>query len=430
MKHFLVAASVALFLFSCKKQNNILIDSAANRSLSFFQTVKAQLKDSLSAFDYASLDANQFYKSREVQIKGCFVRIGMLNKNMATDFILLKTDSLGNIRAGKMIHVDKDGSNRNTSKFTGRFSIASFDKTSTRFRSILNGKLKSVHNATDLMEADPSVGEQTLPDCVITCYTADGGNEGDWYLYDGFFDDYDGGGGGYTYGYSGGGGASSNGAGDDKTMVIQVESNNEPPIKLSDYLKCFSTVPDANATYQITLYADIPVNGDPSQLFNITTGEVGHSFIQLRKVNGGMSVQQNIGFYPQTSWKSLSSLNVSSKVVDNEGHEFNASLTASLNNVEFQAALNKIQSISSRDYNIETWNCTDFALAVFNAANTGETLTVPQYPIPGTDTYSNTPQALYVTVKSMKDIGNDSYGVIDIPGVLGWVGESHGSCGN
>ena len=57
-------------------------------------------------------------------------------------------------------------------------------------------------------------------------------------------------------------------------------------------------------------------------------------------------------------------------------------------------------------------------------------VTIPKYIIPGTDIYSNTPQGLYATIEGMKNIGNDSYGKIDIPGVGGYVGDSHGSCGN
>ena len=423
MKHFLVAASIVLFLFSCKKENVALTDSNAGKNASFFQTVKAQLKDSLSASDYASLDASKFYKSSDAQSKGCFVRIALFNKNIATDFILLKTDSLGNIKRGKMIHVDKDTVIRNNAKFKGRFSIASLDKRYILLKTILNGKVKSIYNASDLMEADPAVGEQTLPDCVITCYSPQGSDEGDWYYYGGFFDDH-GGGSSYTYGYSGGG--SSEGE-SDNTIAVKIEPNNEAAIKVNDYLKCFSTVPDANATYKISILSDIPVNGNPYELFDPATGSAGHSFIQLVKSNGTTTVQQTIGFYPQTGWKSLTDMTVASKIVDNAGHEFNASLTRSVSSTQFEAELNKIKAVESWGYNITTWNCTDFALAVFNAGN-AIPLTIPLYQIPGSNTYSNTPQALYVAIKGLQFTDDEPSETIEVPDVFGWVGESHGSC--
>ncbi len=76
--------------------------------------VKTQLKDSLSLSDYTSRDTNRFFKSKDAQSKGCFVRIALLNKSITTDFVLLKTDFMGNIRMGKMIHVEKDNQIRTT----------------------------------------------------------------------------------------------------------------------------------------------------------------------------------------------------------------------------------------------------------------------------------------------------------------------------
>ncbi len=425
MKHFLVATSIALFLFSCKKENNAPIDSAANINLSFFQTVKAQLKDSLSAVDYGSLDVNQFYKSRDAQSKGCFVRIGLLNKNMATDFILLKTDSLGNIRTGKTVHVDKD--NGNHTKFKGRFSIASLNRASTTLKNILNGRFKSVHNAVELMEADPSVGEQTLPDCVITCYSTDGIDEGDWYCYDGFFDDYGGGGGGYTYGYSGGGGSSS-GEGSDNTMVVQTESNDNRPIKVEDYIKCFGSVPDEGATYQITIYADMPVNNDPSVMFNWNTMSPGHTFIELTKTSGSMTIHQNFGFYPRVSWQVLTSHPCNSKIADNGGHRYDASLSQTLNSSQFSATISKLQLLENTSYDINNWNCTDFALSLYNAS-TYNPLVIPQYITEGSGEAMNSPQGLYTEIKMLQASGNTAHGIPHVPNDEQLADASHGSCG-
>lgn len=87
---------------------------ATNKSTFFFQSVKAELRDSLSGSDYASIDTDKLYKSKDAQSNGCFVRIGLLHKEIATDFILLKTDTLGNIREGKIVHVEKDKLNGST----------------------------------------------------------------------------------------------------------------------------------------------------------------------------------------------------------------------------------------------------------------------------------------------------------------------------
>lgn len=437
MKHLIVTTVIVLFLFSCQKEMNLSTSNYANSSNLFFQNVKEKLKDSLSADDYGSMDTTRLYKSKDAQSDGCFVRIGLLGKEMATDFILLKTDTLGHIRAGKIVHVDKDNLIANKTGFGGHFSIASLKRKNTIVKSIVNGKFKSVRSGTDLLEEEAPVGEQDLPDVVVTSYSTDGSFEGDWYCFNGFYDDFGGGGGGgsYTYGNSGGGGSGNNAStNNDKTIDIEIEPDDNDPIKVEDYIKCFSTIPDANATYKITLLSDIPVNGDPSKIFNWNTNSPGHSFIQLNKSNGNQSVQQNIGFYPQIGWKSLSDFSVDSKIVDNAGHEFNASLSLTINSSQFQAALNKIQAISGNDYNLTTWNCTDFALSVFNAASP-RPLSIPQlviptseYPMPATETFSNTPQGLYEEIQSLQSSHSTLYGTTDIPPICSHVGGSHGSC--
>lgn len=429
MKHFLVAASIVLFLFSCKKENNPPMDTNANKNVSFIQMVKAQLKDSLIAVDYASLDTNQFYKSTDAQSKGCFVRIAFLNKNIATDFVLLKTDSLGNIRMGKMVHIEKDSRKRSQAKFTGRFNITSLDKKSIVLKAVLNGKIKSVHSAMDLMEAEEPVGEQTLPDCVITCYTTDGADQGDWYWYGGFFDDYGGGGGNsYTYGYSGGGtGGNTNNS--DNTIVVQTESNDKPPIKVEDYIKCFNNLPDKGATYQVTIYTDIPVNNDPSVMLNWSTMSPGHSFIGLTKTSGSTTVTQTFGFYPSISWQVLTSHPCDSKVVDNGEHRYDASLSQMLNSSQFATTISKLELLENTSYDMTTWNCTDFALSVYNASAYNG-LTIPQYFTEGSGEAMNTPQGLYTAIKMLQASGNPLHGTPSVPKMEQQASESHGSCGN
>ena len=185
-------------------------------------------------------------------------------------------------------------------------------------------------------------------------------------------------------------------------------------------------MPDANATYKISILSDIPVNGNPYELYDAATGSVGHSFIQLVKSSDIISVQQTIGFYPETDWKSLTDMTVASKIVDNAGHEYNASLARIVSSTQFQAELNKIKAVESWGYNITTWNCTDFALAVFNAGNSAP-LTIPLFQISSTNTYSNTPQGLYVAIQRLQlTDDDDSFETIEIPGVFGWVGESQG----
>ena len=137
-------------------------------------------------------------------------------------------------------------------------------------------------------------------------------------------------------------------------------------------------------------------------------------------------MQQNFGFYPNSAWKTAGAGNVGSKIVDNAGHEYNARYTISVTPQQLQAALNTLLASSSRDYNISQFNCTDFALAVFNAG--GGNLTIPHYSIPGFpngSTGSNTPQGLYNQLNTMGGNGNSN---VQMPGIKGYGGTSKGPC--
>lgn len=411
---------------------DIPTNNSLRTGISFFQRVKAQLKDSLSASDYLKIDTNQLFKSKDAQSDVYFVRGAFLKKDLATDFILLKTDSLGNIRQGKIIHVNKAKGNRNMNNtlFQGQFVISSLDKSHSIKRDVVNGRLKKQSNTTSIMKAaeEEPAGEQVLPEVVVTSYTYDGSSTGDWYWYDFFFEDYNSGsdaGGSYTYGYAGGGGGSSNS--NDNTITIDVESNDNNPIRVEDYVSCFSTVPDANAAYQITIYSDIPVDNDPSEMFNWTTTSPGHSFIELTKSSGGVSIQQNFGFYPQVGWKVLEKYPTPSKIVDNGGHEYNASLTKTLSSTQFQTTINKMETLENADYDIFHWNCTDFALSVYNASSYMP-LTIPQYKTEGSGELMNTPQGLYNEIKSLQASGIVTQGTPNVPSTEGHAGASHGNC--
>lgn len=434
MKHLVVVVSAVLLLFSCKKDLEYKAPTTlqSTRQL-FFDNIQNKLKDSLSAGDYSKVNFTQLFKSKDVQSNSYFVRIGLLNKSFETDFILLKTDSLGNIMGGRLVHVDKEMSNTHRKKkFNGSFTISSLNRKHNNTQEVANGKWRVAPDATAKAQPtegdDEPAGEQTLPDVVVTSYI-DGGASMDWYWLEGL---YSGGGGSvtntYTYGATtGGGGNDDNGVSTDSTIDIELEVTDDVTIDVSEYLKCFSSIPDANASYQITILSDVPVNSEPSYMFNPTTKSPGHSFIQLRKTDGTNSVQQNIGFYPNVDLKSLTRLSVDSKVVDNEGHEYNASLAMNVNATQFQAALDKMQSIAGNDYNIEKWNCTDFALSIFNAA-AEMPLVIPKFIIPGDLYPSNTPQGLYTTIKNLSTSNNTNHGTPDVPGVCGYVGDSHGAC--
>lgn len=425
---FTIIACIALD-YSCSKseiskQSFIRASNTSQLQIDYLTKVKGHLRDSMQSYDFTTVNFTTAYQSRDVNSKNYFLRLGINNKTISTDFILLKTDSLGNLIKGKIVHVNKTSSKQagvNTNNYA--FTVSSLNRKSVNY-------ISNTDSHNDLKEEEEPVGEQTLEDVVVTCYIYDDYIPIDLYFYDGLLNDGGGGGGVYTYGQANPGGGGGGGIQQDPTSNIATESNSQPGIDITKYIKCFSSVSNQNAVYKVTIYSDIPVNGNPNDLFNFNTGEVGHTFLQLTKTSGSNSVTQNLGFYPQTGWKSIvANSPVTSKMVDNAGHEFNASLTINVDATHFQNALNQMQVEKGFNYDIDNFNCTDFALSVFNAA-ASTTLYIPQMHIPGglADDMSNTPQGLYKELSILQSSGGYSGAQISIPGVAGYVGNSHGAC--
>ena len=200
---------------------------------------------------------------------------------------------------------------------------------------------------------------------------------------------------------------------------------------MQQYLKCFSNISDAGATCSIEIFADIPIDSDPNKILNSQTGSPGHVFLQLKKSNATETVQQNIGFYPSEGWKvTISNAPVDGKFVDNGSHEFNASLVMTISPDQLQNAINEIQYLARFiKYDIDEYNCTDFALDVFNKVR-NEPLVIPLYDMPGGITAggTRTPQGLYNQLQTMQRSNHPEASNISLPGYKGWVGHSNGPC--
>jgi hypothetical protein len=320
---------------------------------------------------------------------------------------------------------------------------------------IENGFITAFHNddlltlQRDDVLPDPYV---ELPEVVIvSTYSSDGVSFSSWMSLVSFFDDagggggsgsyysnMDGSGGSYSGGGGGGGGSGSNpypgdgGVNVEEPMLVDFESvNDKIAIDIEKYLKCFDNLPDAGATCSIEIFTDIPVDDDPNKIFNWETESPGHTFIQIKKQNGSNSVVQNIGFYPTANWKTmLTPAPVNGKFADNAGHEFNASLLMNVSAVNLKNILMKIRYLAQFiRYDIDDYNCTDFALQVFNEVRT-EKLEIPKYDIPGgmAPYGTNTPQGLFQKLREMKSNNHQEAGNITSDIIKGWVGNSKGSC--
>jgi hypothetical protein len=204
----------------------------------------------------------------------------------------------------------------------------------------------------------------------------------------------------------------------------------EPAIDLLQYLKCFSTIPDDGATCSIEIFVDIPVDSDPWKILNISTESVGHTFLQIKKSNGLQRVTQNIGFYPVSRWKTaITNAPIPGKFVDNANHEFNASLKMNLSPEQLSSVIIHMQALNNYvRYDIDDYNCTDFALDVFNYVRIDPIIPMPVEIPGGMRQDSNTPQGLYMALDKMKKSGHPEAANIWLSPYKGYTGASNGPC--
>lgn len=204
-------------------------------------------------------------------------------------------------------------------------------------------------------------------------------------------------------GGGGGGGFNAEDPGELYELTIIAESTD-----LVKRLQCFNGVPTNSATiYSIKICSDIPVNSNPNALLDANRIP-GHTFIELTKTNGTNSVTETFGFYPESATKAAFQLDVNSMVVDNQNHDYDASLFFIINANQFEQAINTAKNKSVNDYNMTGYNCTTFALDVFNSARSSNNQLVVPNTVPQNTvvwTYGKTPNGLYKTIMDMKNSG-------------------------
>lgn len=430
MKKIVCILAVSILFFACKKSD------LANPEPQNLSHVLQLLNDSLSIEDYKRVDFSSLQQTK-LKDHSTLFRLNFKSVDSANEFIVLRVDAIGKITSGKIIKIN---GNLDTSKgkttYNGEVLLQNLRRQDVMNSRIINGYIQAYHTiktninlaGSNSPGVNSSCSDYTLPEVIVSAsYNSSGISWITWMNLMALFDtsnsnqyilvDYGGGGGG-------GGGDASPG----NLITIDIETpENKTAVDPKKYINCFGSIPDAGATYVITIATDIPVDGDPSKLFNWSDNTPGHCYIELYKAGGGSGIiSQNIGFYPNTSWKAVGGGNITSKIVDDEGHKYNARYSISVSASQFQAALNAAQNFSNNDYNIATFNCTDFALGIFNAA--GGNLSVPKYQIPGYSnktTGSNTPQGLYNAISSLSAAGKKN---IQINNNKAYGGASHGPC--
>ncbi len=447
MKHLILISLISLLSLSCHK-DDVKENNSENLIL---KHVKAPLKDSLSKADYAALNFDSCIITMLDNGKFDLLRVPFKGKSISNDFILLKVDKAGNFFRGLIIDIKGARIQKDRGViFNGNINISSLDRTDNLSSPIVNGVITKFHPDKSFLR---SQAQNVLPDVVVTCYIESGRgiSYSDWCNLSGLFGsnsggssgvysymsgDNSGGGSNYGYhhsgsGYGSGSGSSGGGVGEDNTTLIDFEPISDQAIDVNSYLKCFSTIEDNGSSCSIEILTDIPVDTDPYKFFDWSNGSPGHTFLHLQKSNGDKIVSQYLGFYPKTGWKTIIDPSpIDGKFDDNGGHEFNASLIRNITADQLQGLIAKIGDVAkSSKYDIDNYNCTDFALELFNSVPNTNPIVIPRFTIPlgGWDNKTRTPQGVYIKLKSMKETNIESSN-INMPTSKAFAGKSSGPC--
>ena len=212
---FVIVTSFAIFATSCSKQEalkqNISAADSSALQINYVAKIKNSLKDSLTANDFSSVDFSKVFKSKDVRSKNYFLRLTLKGKKISNDFILLKTDNIGNILKAKIVHVRQNENVKTSAGITivasslNRKQISYLKNKASKSQTTNvnnNSNVVSGSNVSSLKAEEEPVGEQTLPDVVVTGYIYDDPSIYYWYCFDDILGMSSGGGGTYTYGGS------------------------------------------------------------------------------------------------------------------------------------------------------------------------------------------------------------------------------------
>ncbi len=167
----------------------------------------------------------------------------------------------------------------------------------------------------------------------------------------------------------GSGGAPFNPYGD-----FSVTGADNPIGNIKDYIKCFINVPGNDHHYQVALCVSQPEPGSRTPWETTYYWEndnnpfyVGHTYLILTETTPTQTIIRNIGFYPQGIVTPITP--VGQGVLNNDGlHRYDIKLTVTMNNSQFFDVLNYISLANAYPYNLNSNNCTTFAINALTRA--------------------------------------------------------------
>jgi hypothetical protein len=194
-------------------------------------------------------------------------------------------------------------------------------------------------------------------------------------------------------GGAGGGGGSSNGASKMTPSNVILYGATNPIANIQQYEQCFTNSSAIDHSYTVQICVDQPEAGTRTP-WGITPGgpggssaagnlfDVGHTFLILSENSEGSIITRNVGFYPSSAVTPLSPS--SQGILNNDAaHEYDISLTITVNNMQFFDILNYVSLGNNTGfvYNLNSNNCTTFAINALASAGISLPITKGFWPL-------------------------------------------------
>lgn len=170
--------------------------------------------------------------------------------------------------------------------------------------------------------------------------------------------------------------------------------------------KCFAERHGHN-TYSITLCGDVPDNERPMKVY--FKKEPGHVFLVLTMEDTVCHFEprsQVFGFYPQRPVSSVIFKNVRCKMMDNGNRIYDVKIEKDLSASEFDLVLENAVVFAQKKYNLNRYNCYDYALNVFNCFSGIEKIPVNRVRFPFIAGKGGSPVCLFRDLRKLYEEGS------------------------
>lgn len=134
-------------------------------------------------------------------------------------------------------------------------------------------------------------------------------------------------------------------------------------VSLKEHLNCLNSI----GSSKLTIYVDQP-NTQSRQAYDLLhPTNVGHAFVSLTQTINGQEFTRVWGFYPNSFVTPLNP-NSPGVFVNNETHFYDVSLTTTISPSQTYAIISDAMDNTGGTYNLNTNNCTDYAIHVMELA--------------------------------------------------------------